>query len=160
MDKIISPLARTSRAARCFSTTTRNAAPGPSRKPRQADDFATSLDIRELDVYKFDDPSSLGWLRLEKIREVQELFRKLEVDRPILQGEQGLEVNLRKADIPSSSKTIQTTYIQAVNPYTIFNRSLLPYIANSAEISPNRTHCLSTAKRSRCDSEDESSCWT
>jgi len=86
MDKAFSPLTRTSRAARCFSTTVRNAAPGPSRKPRQADDFAPSLDIRELDVYKFDDPTSLGWLRLEKIREVQELFRKLEVDKPILQG--------------------------------------------------------------------------
>jgi len=98
MDKIISPLARTSRVARCFSTTTRNAAPGPSRKPRQADDFATSLDIRELDVYKFDDPSSLGWLRLEKIREVQELFRKLEVDRPILQGKQAPSVEVCQSD--------------------------------------------------------------
>jgi hypothetical protein len=105
MDKILSPLARTSRAARCFSTTTRNAAPGPSRKPRQADDFATSLDIRELDVYKFDDPSSLGWLRLEKIREVQELFRKLEVDRPILQGELLPSVTACHLTV-SSSKTI------------------------------------------------------
>lgn len=87
MDKVLNPLARTSRVARCFSTTARNAAPGPSRKPRQADDFAPSLDIRDLDVYKFDDPTSLGWLRLEKIREVQELFRKLEVDKPVLQGE-------------------------------------------------------------------------
>jgi small subunit ribosomal protein S35 len=86
MDKALNPLVRTSRLARCFSTSVRNAAPGPSRKPRQADDFTPTLDIRDLDVYKFDDPSSLGWLRLEKIREVQELFRKLEVDRPILQG--------------------------------------------------------------------------
>jgi small subunit ribosomal protein S35 len=86
MDKAFSPIARTCRTARCFSSTARNAAPGPSRKPRQTDDFSASTDIRDLDVYKFDDPTSLGWLRLEKIREVQELFRKLEVDRPILEG--------------------------------------------------------------------------
>jgi small subunit ribosomal protein S35 len=159
MDKILSPLARTSRAARCFSTTTRNAAPGPSRKPRQADDFATSLDIREIDVYKFDDPSSLGWLRLEKIREVQELFRKLEVDRPILQGELLPSVTACHLTV-SSSKTIQTTHIQAVDPYTIFNRSILPYIPNSAKISPDRPHRFFTAKGSRCDSEDESYRWT
>lgn len=86
MDKALSPIARLGRTSRCFSSSVRNAAPGPSRKPRQTDDFSASTDIRDLDVYKFDDPTSLGWLRMEKIREVQELFRKLEVDRPILQG--------------------------------------------------------------------------
>ncbi|EIW70084.1 hypothetical protein TREMEDRAFT_29420 [Tremella mesenterica DSM 1558] len=37
--------------------------------------------------YKFDDATSLGWLRLFKIREAQELFRKMEVDREALRAQ-------------------------------------------------------------------------
>jgi small subunit ribosomal protein S35 len=79
-------MSRSSLLARTFATSARNAAPGPSRKPRQEDPFSASLNVRNAEVYQFDDPSSLGWLRLEKIREAQELFRKLEIDKEILQG--------------------------------------------------------------------------
>ena len=79
-------MSRTTLLARTFATTARNAAPGPSRKPRQEDPFISSLNMKDTEVYQFDDPSSLGWLRLEKIREAQELFRKLEIDKEVLQG--------------------------------------------------------------------------
>ena len=83
---VLATMSRTIKAVRCFSASARNAAPGPSRKPRQVDEFAQSYDIRGLGVYQFDDPTSLGWMRLEKVREVQELFRKLDIDRPTLEG--------------------------------------------------------------------------
>lgn len=85
-------MSRTSLLARTFATSARNAAPGPSRKPRQEDPFTSSLNVKDAEVYQFDDPSSLGWLRLEKIREAQELFRKLEIDKGILQGESGVMI--------------------------------------------------------------------
>lgn len=39
-----------------------------------------------LDEFQFDDATSLGFMRLEKIREAQEIIRRVEVDRPSLQG--------------------------------------------------------------------------
>lgn len=86
MDKSAASILRSCRAARSLHTTASNAAPGPSRKPRPQDDFSQSLNVKDVGVYQFDDPTSLGWMRLEKVREAQELYRKLEMDREILQG--------------------------------------------------------------------------
>lgn len=40
-----------------------------------------------LDEFQFDDATMLGYMRLEKIREAQEIIRRVEADRSSLQGE-------------------------------------------------------------------------
>lgn len=50
-------------------------------------DFNADYDIfKTTSDYQFDDATSLGWLRMEKIREAQELYRKVAVDRDVLKG--------------------------------------------------------------------------
>jgi hypothetical protein len=51
-------------------------------------------DIRKLEEFKFDDATSLGYLRLEKIREAQELVKRVEVDKAALQGTSALLAGL------------------------------------------------------------------
>lgn len=108
MDKFASNTIRCCRShsVRCFSTTVSTQAAPKAPVAKSADEaegstggkgkgraslaarnpFLADYDIRNLDEFRFDDATSLGWLRLEKIREAQELFRKVEVDREVLRG--------------------------------------------------------------------------
>ena len=57
-----------------------------SNRPGRTD-FNADYDIlKTAGDFQFDDATSLGWLRLEKIREAQELYRKVAVDRDVLKG--------------------------------------------------------------------------
>jgi small subunit ribosomal protein S35 len=61
--------------------------PSTSKRPQARRQALGLYNIRYLEDFNFDDATSLGYLRLEKIRESQELVRKVELDREVLAGE-------------------------------------------------------------------------
>jgi hypothetical protein len=88
------PSVRTVRAtasvARCFSSSASSSAEAPaasaSKRPVTRRQPLREFNMSGLDEFQFDDATSLGFMRLEKIREAQEIIRRVEVDRPSLQG--------------------------------------------------------------------------
>ena len=50
------------------------------------------LDIQNLPQFEFDDATTLGFLRMERIREAQDLIRRVEADRDSLRGERHARV--------------------------------------------------------------------
>jgi hypothetical protein len=81
--------------ARLFTSSSAASAPADtpstSKRPQARRQALGQFNIRYLEEFNFDDATSLGYLRLEKIRESQELVRKVELDREVLAGEQRLE---------------------------------------------------------------------
>ena len=79
--------ASTSRAGRIafrsFSTSSAARMPLPRTQRGQLGDF----NVRDLQRYQLDEATSLGYMRLERIREAQELVKKSEDDREVLAGE-------------------------------------------------------------------------
>ena len=43
--------------------------------------------LKDLQPFQFDEPTSLGWMRLEAIKEAQELATKVELNDKVLKGE-------------------------------------------------------------------------
>ncbi|GFZ47987.1 hypothetical protein JCM24511_05734 [Saitozyma sp. JCM 24511] len=58
--------------------------PSTSKRPQARRQALGQYNIRYLEDFNFDDATSLGYLRLEKIRESQELVRKVALDREVL----------------------------------------------------------------------------
>ncbi len=48
--------------------------------------------MKDLQTFQFDEPTSAGWMRLEAIKEAQDLARKVELNDKILRG--GLQIVL------------------------------------------------------------------
>ena len=42
--------------------------------------------VKDLTPFHFDDPTSYGWLRLEKIRETEDLAKRVEANHAVLRG--------------------------------------------------------------------------
>ena len=74
-------------ATRAFtSTASVTAEASTSKRPPTRRQPLAEYDIRKMEEFKFDDATSLGFMRLEKIREAQELVKRVEVDKQALQG--------------------------------------------------------------------------
>ena len=83
----------TSRSAvgvrRVFSTTPATFAPltaAVSAARRKTERVKRIPRVKDLTPFRFDDPTSYGWLRLEKIREAEDLAKKVEANHPVLRG--------------------------------------------------------------------------
>jgi len=86
----------TSRAAvRLFSTTFNSSAPlseAASAARRKVERVKRIPRLKDLQTFQFDEPTSAGWMRLEAIKEAQDLARKVELNDKILRG--GLQIVL------------------------------------------------------------------
>ena len=84
-------LPSTSRAAmRPFSTTSSVVAPltaAASAARRKTERVKRIPRLKDLQTFQFDEPTSLGWMRLEAINEVQDLARKVEANDKVLRSE-------------------------------------------------------------------------
>ena len=87
--KTIAGVLRSASHFRTISTTVPVAAAAEastSKRPQTRRQPLAEYDIRKMEEFKFDDATSLGFMRLEKIREAQELVKRVEADKAALQG--------------------------------------------------------------------------
>lgn len=79
-------------AFRLFSTTSSRLAAAPlsaavAAARRKTERVKRIPRLKDLQTFQFDEPTSLGWMRLEAIKEAQDLARKVEVNDKVLRGE-------------------------------------------------------------------------
>jgi hypothetical protein len=151
----------TAEASSSSSSSTGLSSQRPVYRPRRTD-FTADYDNHHGAPlhFQFDDATSLGWLRLEKIRETQELFRKVAADRDVLAGESCLDPYSLSPLTCSTSESIQTPYISSVHPYTEHRRSLQPGITTPDQSRLGSSCIWLAALFSRCDSPTEAVGWS
>ncbi|KAI9637110.1 mitochondrial ribosomal subunit protein-domain-containing protein [Dioszegia hungarica] len=134
---------RTARAtvslARSFSSSASSSAEAPaasaSKRPVTRRQPLREFNMSGLDEFQFDDATSLGFMRLEKIREAQEIIRRVEVDRPSLQAQ-------RKPFTPPSAPIRISQTIDLSNPQSLVHRKrvLLAPVAKLPLSGPEAIH--------------------